>query len=49
MLARLQIELMVGTLLDRLPGLRLAVPADQVAWRRKTMIRGPQSLPVTWD
>ncbi|KUN23289.1 cytochrome [Streptomyces antibioticus] len=48
-LARLQIELMVGTLLDRLPGLRLAVPADQVAWRRKTMIRGPQSLPVTWD
>ncbi|MES5817879.1 cytochrome P450 [Streptomyces sp. RG80] len=49
MLARLQIELMVGSLLDRLPGLRLAVPADQVAWRRKTMIRGPQSLPVTWD
>ncbi|MDT7840409.1 cytochrome P450 [Streptomyces justiciae] len=48
-LARLQIELMVGTLLDRLPGLRLAVPADQVTWRRKTMIRGPQSLPVTWD
>ncbi|PWI13951.1 cytochrome P450 [Streptomyces sp. Act143] len=48
-LARLQIELMVGTLLDRLPGLRLAVPADQVVWRRKTMIRGPQSLPVTWD
>lgn len=48
-LARLQIELMVGALVDRLPGLRLAVPADQVVWRRKTMIRGPQSLPVIWD
>ncbi|MFI1721998.1 cytochrome P450 [Streptomyces sp. NPDC020489] len=49
MLARLQIELMVVTLLDRLPGLRLAVPADQVPWRRRTMIRGPRSLLVTWD
>ncbi|MCT9084544.1 cytochrome P450 [Streptomyces fulvoviolaceus] len=48
LLARLQTELLVGTLLDRLPRLRLAVPADQVVWRRKTMIRGPQTLPVTW-
>lgn len=47
-LARLQTELMVDTLLDRLPGLRLAVPADEVVWRRKTMIRGPQTLPVSW-
>ncbi|WP_328500309.1 cytochrome P450 [Streptomyces sp. NBC_00457] len=47
-LARLQTELLIGTLLDRLPGLRLAVPADQVVWRRKTMIRGPQTLPCAW-
>ncbi|MFJ9674172.1 cytochrome P450 [Streptomyces sp. NPDC101221] len=47
-LARMQTELLVGTLLERLPGLRLAVPADQVAWRRKTMIRGPRTLPCTW-
>jgi len=47
-LARLQTELLVGTLLDRLPDLRLAVPADEVVWRRRTMIRGPQNLPVTW-
>ncbi|MFF1293570.1 MULTISPECIES: hypothetical protein [unclassified Streptomyces] len=39
---------LVDTLLDRLPGLRLAVPADQVPWRRRTMIRGPRTLPVTW-
>ncbi|MET7378409.1 cytochrome P450 [Streptomyces sp. NPDC005526] len=47
-LARLQTELLVDTLLDRLPGLRLAVPPAQVAWRRRTMIRGPRTLPVTW-
>ncbi|MHC3467583.1 cytochrome P450 [Streptomyces sp. 7R007] len=47
-LARMQTELLVDTLLDRLPGLRLAVPADAVVWRRKTMIRGPRRLPVTW-
>ncbi|MEU4927328.1 cytochrome P450 [Streptomyces yokosukanensis] len=48
-LARLQTELLVDTLLDRLPGLRLAVPAEQVQWRHRTMIRGPRTLPVTWS
>ncbi|MER7055586.1 MULTISPECIES: cytochrome P450 [unclassified Streptomyces] len=48
-LARTQTELLVDTLLERLPGLRLAVPADQVAWRRKTMIRGPRTLPCVWS
>ncbi|MFB6785124.1 cytochrome P450 [Streptomyces olivaceus] len=47
-LARMQTELLVDTLLERLPGLRLAVPAEQVAWRRKTMIRGPRTLPCAW-
>ncbi|WP_435282743.1 cytochrome P450 [Streptomyces koelreuteriae] len=47
-LARLQTELLLATLLDRLPDLRLAVPADQVEWRRRTMIRGPRTLPCTW-
>ncbi|WP_333743355.1 cytochrome P450 [Streptomyces ardesiacus] len=47
-LARMQTELLVDTLLERLPELRLAVPADQVAWRRKTMIRGPRTLPCIW-
>ncbi|MET7816418.1 cytochrome P450 [Streptomyces sp. NPDC005395] len=47
-LARMQTELLVDTLLERLPGLRLAVPVDRVAWRRKTMIRGPRTLPCTW-
>ncbi|MGW2486336.1 cytochrome P450 [Streptomyces sp. NPDC001606] len=47
-LARLQLELLVDTVLDRLPGLRLAVPPQEVRWRHRTMIRGPLTLPVTW-
>jgi biflaviolin synthase len=47
-LARMQTEVLVDTLFDRLPGLALAVPAGQVAWRHRTMIRGPRTLPVTW-
>ncbi|MDT0392979.1 cytochrome P450 [Streptomyces dubilierae] len=47
-LARLQTELLLTTLLERLPDLRLAVPAGQVAWRRRTMIRGPRTLPCAW-
>jgi biflaviolin synthase len=48
-LARLLTELLVDTLPARLPGLRPAVPAGQVRWRRRTMIRGPQTLPCAWD
>lgn len=46
--SRMQIELLVDTLLERLPGLRLAVPADEVPFRQRTMIRGPVALPVAW-
>ncbi|MFF5026288.1 cytochrome P450 [Streptomyces collinus] len=47
-LARLLTELLIDTVLDRLPRLRLAIPAEDVRWRHKTMIRGPLTLPVTW-
>jgi cytochrome P450 len=48
MLARLESELMVNTLLDRIPTLRLSVSEDEVPWRRGALIRGPEALPVTW-
>ncbi|MET8222890.1 cytochrome P450 [Streptomyces sp. NPDC005301] len=48
MLARLESELMVDALVDRVPGLRLAVPAAEVPFRRGALIRGPEALPVTW-
>ncbi|WP_229821238.1 MULTISPECIES: cytochrome P450 [Streptomyces] len=48
MLARLESELLVDALLDRIPGLRLAVPPDEVPFRKGALIRGPEALPVTW-
>ncbi|MFI1167261.1 cytochrome P450 [Streptomyces sp. NPDC020801] len=47
-LARLESQLLVDALLDRLPGLRLAVPPGQVPFRKGALIRGPEALPVTW-
>ncbi|MGD1221168.1 MULTISPECIES: cytochrome P450 [Streptomyces] len=48
MLARLESELLVDALLDRIPGLRLAVPPDRVSFRKGALIRGPEALPVMW-
>ncbi|WP_338673731.1 cytochrome P450 [Streptomyces sp. SCSIO 30461] len=48
LLARLEAELLVSTLLDRFPPLRLAVPANELGWRPGAAIRGPERLPVIW-
>ncbi|EST35784.1 cytochrome P450 [Streptomyces roseochromogenus] len=47
-LARAELEIALGTLLARLPGLRLAVPADEVRFKRGDTIQGMLELPVTW-
>jgi biflaviolin synthase len=47
-LARLEEELLTDALLDRVPGLRLAVAPDRVPFRKGALIRGPEALPVTW-
>ncbi|MBD0843599.1 cytochrome P450 [Streptomyces sp. TRM68416] len=48
MLARLESQLLLDALLDRVPGLRLAVPPEKVPFRKGALIRGPEALPVTW-
>ncbi|MEV7795479.1 cytochrome P450 [Streptomyces sp. NPDC087512] len=48
LLARMEAELLVGTLVDRVPGLRAAVPPEDVPFKKGTLIRGPEALPVTW-
>ncbi|MEV4743775.1 cytochrome P450 [Streptomyces sp. NPDC049555] len=48
MLARLESEIIISTLLRRFPGLRLAVPPEEVRWQRRALIRGPENLPVAW-
>jgi cytochrome P450 PksS len=45
-LARLEGEIAIAALLRRAPGLRLAVPPEQLRWRRGLVLRGLQSLPV---
>ncbi|MFI9307158.1 cytochrome P450 [Streptomyces triculaminicus] len=47
-LARLQAQLLLPALFTRLPALRLAVPADEVAFQLDALIRGPVTLPVAW-
>ncbi|WP_419999802.1 cytochrome P450 [Streptomyces boninensis] len=41
-------EIALETLLDRMPGLDLAVPVDQLVWRTRFMKRIPERLPVLW-
>ncbi|WP_028193725.1 cytochrome P450 family protein [Salinispora pacifica] len=45
-LARLQTTVAVTILLDRFPGIRLAVPAHDIRWRESFRLRGLVALPV---
>ncbi|MFG2143266.1 cytochrome P450 [Streptomyces sp. NPDC048696] len=47
-LTRMQCEVILATLLRRAPDVRLAVAPEQVRWRRGSINRGPQALPLTW-
>ena len=47
-LARMELQVALAALVDRLPGLRLAVPADEVPWRADRLVRGVRALPVAW-
>jgi cytochrome P450 len=47
-LARIEMRTAYPALLRRFPGLRLAVPADEVPMRTNMSIYGVHRLPVTW-
>jgi cytochrome P450 len=47
-LASLELEIALGSLLERFPGLSLAVPAESVAWNTSSIWRYPVALPVVW-
>jgi pentalenic acid synthase len=47
-LARLELEVMITMLFERIPTLRLAVPVDQLTLRPAINIQGVSELPVTW-
>ncbi|MDN3354757.1 cytochrome P450 [Actinomadura sp. DC4] len=48
-LARMELQVALGSLLARLPGLRLAVPEEELRWKHGMATRGLLGLPVTWD
>ncbi|MGW0879961.1 cytochrome P450 [Streptomyces sp. NPDC002671] len=47
-LAMAELEVAIGRLVERFPGLRLAVPPEEVRWDTKTIRRFPLELPVAW-
>jgi cytochrome P450 len=48
-LARLELEIVYGTLYKRIPSLRLATALDQISFKNDISIYGVFQLPVTWD
>ena len=46
-LARIELQVMVSKLLAKFPNLKLAVPAEDIAWRPNYIFRAPRQLPVT--
>ncbi|MER8092502.1 cytochrome P450 [Streptomyces goshikiensis] len=47
-LARAEMEIALGTLFDRLPGLRLAAEHDRIPFKPGDTIQGMVELPVAW-
>jgi len=47
-LGRMEIQVAMASLLTRFPSLRLAVPVDEVPWKKDMASRGPEKLLVAW-
>jgi cytochrome P450 len=47
-LARAELQVVYGTLYRRIPGLRTAVPLEQIPFKHDSNIYGVYELPVTW-
>lgn len=47
-LARLELQIALDTLFRRIPGLRLAVPEQELAFKSDALVFGMHELPVTW-
>ncbi|MEO3871075.1 cytochrome P450 [Nonomuraea sp. B12E4] len=47
-LARVELEIVFNSLFQRIPGLRLAVPAEQLSFKDHSTVYGMHELPVTW-
>ncbi|MEH0981966.1 cytochrome P450 [Micromonospora sp. CPCC 205556] len=47
-LARMELQVVLETLVARLPRLRLAVPESELTWKSGLLVRGLTAMPVSW-
>jgi cytochrome P450 len=47
-LARMELQVALGTILPWLPGLHIAVPEEELTWQAGTMMRGLSVFPLGW-
>ncbi|MEU5534330.1 cytochrome P450 [Streptomyces sp. NPDC020362] len=47
-LARMELQVAIGTLLERFPDVHLSVPAQEIPWKTGMLFRGPQQLSIAW-
>jgi cytochrome P450 len=47
-LARMELQVALRTLLERLPELHLAVDAQELPWKSGLLVRGLRAMPVAW-
>ncbi|ELS51127.1 cytochrome P450 [Streptomyces viridochromogenes] len=47
-LARAELQIVLPELFRRLPGLKIAVPMEEIAFKQDTAVYGVHELPVTW-
>ena len=48
-LARMELQVALGSILSRLPRVRIAVPEDSLTWHYGTIMRGLTKFPITWE
>ncbi len=47
-LARMELQVALGTILSGLPGIQIAVPESSLTWHDSTIMRGLVAFPITW-
>ena len=44
----MELQVALGTIFSRLPGLHIAVPENELTWQTGIMMRGLAAFPVAW-
>jgi cytochrome P450 len=48
-IARMELTTVLRALARRVPTLRIAVPLEEIVWKKDSVVRGPAELPVAWS